>query len=94
VIDKNGEKKVLINFKRPIKVKGTNQQLPRPRGGKHANNPILAPDQKVSRDKQDKLTLNDKKNLTMDYILSDPGYLVRTNPFAQRSSQTGRRRRK
>lgn len=94
VIDKNGEKKVLINFKRPIKVKGTNQQLPRPRGGKHANNPILAPDQKVRRDKQDKMTLDDKKSLTIDYILRDPAYLVRTNPFAQRSSQTGGRRRK
>lgn len=47
VIDKDGTKRVLINFKRPIKVKGTNQQLPRPRGGKHANNPVLTADQKV-----------------------------------------------
>lgn len=47
VIDQDGTKRVLINYKRPIKVKGTNQQLPRPRGGKHANNPILTADQKV-----------------------------------------------
>lgn len=54
VIDKNGEKRVIINFKRPIKVKGTNQQLPRPRGGKHANNPILTADQRVYKDKTPK----------------------------------------
>lgn len=94
VIDKNGEKRVLINFKRPIKVKGTNQQLPRPRGGKHANNPILAPDQRVKRDKQDKFTMNEKKMLTAEHILQDPAYLVRTNPFAQRGNRMGRRKKK
>lgn len=94
VIDKNGEKRVLINFKRPIKVKGTNQQLPRPRGGKHANNPILAPDQRVRKDKQDKFTTYDKKLLTADHILQDPAYLVRTNPFAQRGNRVGRRKKK
>ena len=87
VIDKNGEKRVLINYKRPIRVRGTNQQLPRPRGGKHANNPILAPDQLIRRDKQDKFTLQEKKLLTAEHILQDPAYLVRTNPFAQRSSR-------
>lgn len=93
VIDKNGEKRVLINFKRPIKVKGTNQQLPRPRGGKHANNPVLRPDQRVRKDKQDKFTTDDKKLLTAEHILQDPAYLVRTNPFAQRANRAGRRKK-
>lgn len=93
VVDRNGEKRVLINFKRPIRVKGTNQQLPRPRGGKHANNPILAPDQRVRRDKQDKFTTEDKKLLTAEHILQDPAYLIRTNPFAQRNNRVGRRKR-
>lgn len=92
VIDKSGEKRVLINFKRPIKVKGTNKQLPRPRGGKHANNPVLAPDQRVRRDKQDKFTVEDKKLLTAEHILEDPAYLVRTNPFAQRSNRQNARK--
>jgi len=87
VIDKNGEKRVLINFKRPIKVKGTNKQLPRPRGGKHANNPILAPDQRVRRDKEEKFTVQEKKLMTAEHILEDPAYLVRMNPFAQRSTR-------
>lgn len=85
VIDDKGEIHVRVNFKRPIKVKGTNQQLPRPRGGKHANNPILAPDQRVRKDKQEKFATEEKKNLTADHILLDPAYLVRTNPFAHRS---------
>lgn len=92
VIDRNGEKRVIINFKRPIKVKGTNQQLPRPRGGKHANNPILAPDQRIRRDKQDKFTVLEKKVLTSEHILEDPAYLVRTNPFAQRSNRQNARK--
>lgn len=84
VIDKDGTKRVLINFKRPIKVKGTNQQIPRPRGGKHANNPVLTADQKVRRDKLDKFSVQEKKNVNADLILNDPAYLVRTNPFAYR----------
>lgn len=87
VIEKDGTKRILVNFKRPIKVKGTNQQLPRPRGGKHANNPILAPDQKVRKDKQDKFVLEEKKTVTPEHILNDPAYLVRTNPFTYRSSR-------
>lgn len=41
LIEKDGTKRVLINFKRPIKVKGTNKQslsmLAKPRGGKHVD---------------------------------------------------------
>lgn len=41
LIEKDGTKRVLINFKRPIKVKGTNKQsfsmLATPRGGKHVD---------------------------------------------------------
>lgn len=92
IIDENGVKRVLINFKRPIRVKGTNQQLPKPRGGKHANNPILAPDQKVRRDKQDKFVVQERKTVTAEHILNDPAYLVRTNPFTYRSNRQARRR--
>lgn len=88
IVDKDGTKRVLVNFKRPIKVKGTNQQLPKPRGGKHANNPVLTADQKVRKDKQDKFVVQEKKTVTAEHILHDPAYLVRTNPFAYRSNQT------
>lgn len=83
-IDGNGAKKVIINFKKPIRVKGTNKQLPAPRGGKRANNPILAPDQKQRKDKQDKIIVQEKKTLSASFVLDDPGYLVRSNPFARR----------
>lgn len=91
VIDKDGAKTVLINYKKPIRVKGTNQQLPRPRGGKHANNPILAPDQPVRKDKQDKFAVREKKTVNAEFILQDPAYLVRTNPFAYRSYSNKRK---
>jgi len=89
-IGEDGSKRVLVNFKRPIKVKGTNKQLPRPRGGKHANNPILTPDQRVRKDKQDKFIVEDKKTVTAEHILHDPAYLVRTNPFVYRCNRAKR----
>lgn len=88
VIEKDGTKRVLVNFRRPIKVKGNNKQLPKPRGGKHANNPILAPDQRVRKDKLDKFVMEEKKTVTPEHILNDPAYLVRTNPFTYRSNRT------
>lgn len=92
-VDKNGNKKVLINFKRPIKVKGNNQALPRPRGGKRANNPVLTADQRIHRSKQNKFVVDEKKQITADHILNDPAYLVRTNPFAYRDEGMRRKRK-
>lgn len=92
-VDKDGVKKVQINFKRPIKVKGNNQQLSKPRGGKHANNPILTADQKVRRDKHNKFIVDEHKTVTVDHILNDPAYLVRTNPFTYRNEGSRRKRR-
>lgn len=92
-VDKNGAKKVLVNFKRPIKVKGNNQQLPRPRGGKHTKNPVLTADQKVRRDKQNKFIVDEHKIVTSDHILNDPAYLVRSNPFTYRNEGNRRKRR-
>lgn len=86
-VDKNGEKKVLVNFRRPIKVKGNNQQIPKIRGGKHANNPVLTADQRVRRDLQNKFIVDERKKLTSEHILNDPAYLVRQNPFAMRSER-------
>lgn len=92
-VDKDGSKKVLVNFRRPIKVKGNNQQLPRPRGGKHSKNPVLTADQKVRRDKQNKFIVDEHKIVTSDHILNDPAYLVRSNPFTYRNEGNRRKRR-
>lgn len=91
-VNKKGEKRVIINFKRPIRVKGTNKQLPRPKGGKHTQNPILTADQKVRKNKQNKFVVDEKKQITADHILNDPAYLIRTNPFAYRDEGTRRKR--
>lgn len=66
IVEKDGTKRVLVNFKRPIKVKGTNQQLPKPRGGKHANNPLLTADQKIVKDRQQKFVVQQRKLWTED----------------------------
>lgn len=92
-VNKEGAKRVLINFKRPIKVKGNNQQLPRPRGGKKSNNPVLTADQKIWRNRKNKFIEDEKKLITAEHILNDPAYLVRNNPFAYRDEGMRRKRR-
>lgn len=92
IIEKDGSKRVIVNFKRPIRVKGTNRQLPRPRGGKKTNAPVLTADQRVRRDKQNKFYVDERKTLNAEHILNDPEYLVRSNPFAHRASRSTARR--
>lgn len=41
VLNKDGEKKLYINFKRKLNTRGTIYNLPKPRGGKHGTNRLL-----------------------------------------------------
>ncbi|XP_046917945.2 RNA-binding protein NOB1 [Dermatophagoides farinae] len=81
-INNDGTVKMHINFKRPIRIRGTKYSLPMPRGGKHANNPILCEDQRIPQQRKSKAAVEEKKLLNMETILTDPDYLVRSNPFA------------
>ncbi|XP_027203592.2 RNA-binding protein NOB1 [Dermatophagoides pteronyssinus] len=81
-INKDGTVKMHINFKRPIRIRGKKYSLPMPRGGKHANNPILCEDQRIPQQRKSKTAVEEKKLLNMQTILTDPDYLVRSNPFA------------
>lgn len=81
-INQDGTVKMHINFKRPIRVRGTRYSLPMPRGGKHANNPILCEDQRIPQQRKSKQAIEEKKLLNMQTILTDPDYALRSNPFA------------
>lgn len=82
-VNEKGEKEIFINFKRPIRVRGTKYAIPHPRGGQHANNPILVEDQPVPHNRPHSSVIKEKKLMT-EAVLDDPAYLLRSNPFAKR----------
>ena len=82
-INEKGEKEVHINFRKTISTRGTNQSLPAPRGGKHANNPVLVEDQPLPQRKAGRKALLDKRATGAAGIAS-PDYVLRANPFAVR----------
>jgi len=79
-VNEKGEKVININFKKQISLRGTKYSLPMPRGGKHSNNPILVADQPIPQHKTSKFEKEEKKSTSS--IVSDPDYVVRSNPFA------------
>ena len=61
--------------------------LPMPKGGKHANNPVLCEDQRVAQQHCSKAS-------KLKYDVMDPDYIAYTSPFApndvySRSGQLG-----
>ena len=81
-INQDGTMEMHINFKKPINLRGTKHSLPTPRGGKHSNDPIICEDQHLPQQRKSKMAVTEKKNLTIESILNDPDYLVRSNPFS------------
>lgn len=81
-VNADGTTKVHINFNKPINIRGTKYSLPMPRAGKHVINPILCEDQQVPQQRKSKMAVQEKKRLTVDSILNDPDYLLRSNPFS------------
>ena len=75
-VDENGQKKIHLNPKRPVRTRDLKLRIPRPRKGKYALNPILASDQHVPKFRQAKFAIQERQ-LVNESILSDVGYLVR-----------------
>ncbi|CAN7991849.1 unnamed protein product [Ixodes hexagonus] len=73
-VDEDGTTTLFINYKKPINIRGTRFSLPTPKGGKHANNPILCEDQPVPQNRPSKMALSKVDAL-------DPDYLSRNSPF-------------
>ncbi|XP_076350947.1 RNA-binding protein NOB1-like isoform X2 [Tachypleus tridentatus] len=67
IVNENGTKTLLINFKKPINIRGTKFSLPKPQGGKHANNPLLCADQPVPQNRPSKLGTQKTDALHPDY---------------------------
>jgi RNA-binding protein NOB1 len=82
-VNENGEKELHINFRKPISTRGTNKSLPMPKGGKHANNPIVVEDQPVPQQKPCRKALLEKR-VTGAAVIDSPDYVLRSNPFAVR----------
>jgi len=76
-LNSDGTQHIWVNTKRPINTKGMKYSLPRPRGGKHAVNPILVVDQREAQQLASKLGRKKTNPLHEDYDAGD-------NPFAVR----------
>lgn len=67
-LDENGKQQIFINLRRPLTSRGKRFSLPAPKGGPHAQNPILNADQAWSRSKPTKLARTKNNPLNPDYI--------------------------
>lgn len=76
-LNSDGTQHIWINTKRAINTKGMKYSLPRPRGGKHAVNPILVADQREAQQLASKLGRKKTNPLHEDYDTGDSPFAVR-----------------
>ena len=76
-VNDKGEQMIHINARRNITAKYKNQPLPLPKGGKHANNPILFEDQPLPQQR-----LSKKAQMITDAL--DDNYTAGYSPFVMR----------
>lgn len=67
-LDENGKLQIHINTKRPLTTRGKKFSLPKIKGGKHPNNPILVEDQPIPHNRPSKLARTKNNPLDDDYI--------------------------
>ncbi|KMQ91554.1 rna-binding protein nob1, partial [Lasius niger] len=76
-LDENGKQQIHINFRRPLSAKGKKFPLPMPKGGKHANNPILCADQPMPEQRPSRLARIKNNPLDDDYIAGYSPFVMR-----------------
>lgn len=76
-VDEDGHEVIHINFRRPLTGRGKKFPLPKFKGGKHANNPIICEDQRVPQQRPSKVALKKTNPL-------DPDYTAGMSPFVMR----------
>ncbi|XP_017876547.1 RNA-binding protein NOB1 isoform X2 [Ceratina calcarata] len=76
-LNEEGKQQIHINFRRPISKKGKRFSLPMPKGGKHANNPILCEDQPTPDQRQSRLARIKNDPLQDDYIAGYSPFVMR-----------------
>ncbi|XP_072753536.1 RNA-binding protein NOB1 [Anoplolepis gracilipes] len=76
-LDENGKQQMHINFRKPLSAKGKRFPLPMPKGGKHANNPILCEDQPMPEQRSSRLARTKNNPLDDDYIAGYSPFVMR-----------------
>ncbi|KYM82393.1 Ras-related protein Rab-2 [Atta colombica] len=76
-LDENGKQQIHINFRRSLSAKGKRFSLPTPKGGKHANNPILCADQPMPKQRPSRLARIKNDPLDDDYIAGYSPFVMR-----------------
>lgn len=74
-LDKNGKLKIHINPKHPLTARGKKYSLPKIKGGKHPNNPILVEDQPMPDNRPSRLARTKNNPLDDDYIAGEYAFL-------------------
>lgn len=70
-LDKNGQMKIHINPKHPLTARGKKYSLPKIKGGKHPNNPVLVDDQPMPDNRPTRLAKTKNNPLDDDYIAGE-----------------------
>lgn len=86
-VSAEGAVRVHLNVKRPLTARGKKFSLPRIRGGKHPNNPILVADQPMADNKPTRLARTKNDPLDDDYIAGYSPFIMRD--VTSRSAQLG-----
>ena len=76
-LNEEGKQQIHINFRKPISKKGKRFSLPMPKGGKHANNPILCEDQPLPDQRLSRLARIKNDPLQDDYIAGYSPFIMR-----------------
>ncbi|KAJ8961217.1 hypothetical protein NQ318_008900 [Aromia moschata] len=76
-LDENGKQQIHINPKKPLTARGKKFSLPKIRGGKHPNNPILVEDQPMPDNRPSRLARTKNNPLDDDYIAGFSPFVMR-----------------
>ncbi|KAK9302857.1 hypothetical protein QLX08_005263 [Tetragonisca angustula] len=76
-LNEEGKQEIHINFRRPLSKKGKRFSLPLPKGGKHANNPILCEDHPLPDQRPSRLARTKNNPLEDDHIAEYSPFVMR-----------------
>ncbi|KAK0167989.1 hypothetical protein PV327_001834 [Microctonus hyperodae] len=76
-LDDQGNEQIHINYRKPLSSRGKRFSLPIPKGGKHANNPILCEDQPQPDQRPSRLGRMKNDPLKDDYIAGYSPFVMR-----------------
>ncbi|XP_074646707.1 RNA-binding protein NOB1-like [Tubulanus polymorphus] len=75
-VNEDGSIQYFLSRRKPMTTRGLKYSLPMPKGGKHANNPILCEDQIIAQQRTTKFSKNNKLDVF------SPDYVANSSPFS------------